>query len=116
MHHLKKIGGTPVSFLIDICISKDIRWPNGVICPRCGVQENPYRIKRESKKREILRYRSCKKEFSVTTGTVFEGSHILLITWFRAFVLLSSSKKGISSHQLSRMLGITQENKLIQSA
>ena len=87
-----------------------IRWPNGIACPKCGVQDNPYRIKRESEKREILRCKHCKRDFSVTTGTVFEGSHIPLITWFRAFVLLSSSKKGISSHQLSRMLGITQKS------
>lgn len=89
---------------------EDIRWPNGIVCPKCGVQDNPYRIKRKSEKREILRCKHCKRDFSVTTGTVFEDSHIPLITWFRAFVLISSSKKGISSHQLSRMLGITQKS------
>ena len=89
---------------------EDIRWPDGIICPKCGVQDNPYRIKRKSEKREVLRCKHCKRDFSVTTGTIFEDSHIPLITWFRAFVLLSSSKKGISSHQLSRMLGITQKS------
>lgn len=89
---------------------EQIRWPDGIVCPKCGTKEKPYRIHRGSEKREILRCRACKKEFSVTTGTIYEDSHIPLLTWLRASILLASSKKGISSHQLSRMLGITQKS------
>lgn len=89
---------------------EQIRWPDGIVCVKCGNKGEPYRIKRKSEKREILRCKACKKEFSVTTGTVYEDSHIPLLTWLRASILLASSKKGISSHQLNRMLGITQKS------
>src|SRR5574341_583581 len=89
---------------------EQVRWPDGVVCVKCGNKEESYRIKRKSEKREILRCKACKKEFSVITGTIFEDSHIPLETWIRASILLSSSKKGISSHQISRMLGITQKS------
>ena len=89
-----------------------IRWPEGIVCPHCGVKEDPYRIHRKSSKetREILRCKKCKKEFSVTTGSLLEDSHIPLIKWYEAFVFLSASKKGISSYQLARFLKITQKS------
>ena len=86
------------------------RWPNGAACPHCGGAD-PYRLtprKPGAKTRPGLwKCRACRKQFTVTVGTIFEGSHIPLHKWLLAFYLLCSSKKGISSHQLHRMLGVT---------
>ena len=85
-----------------------IRWPNGPVCPCCGESEKRYNTKREG------RYRcanpDCRVDFTVTTGTVMESSHIGLHKWMMAFYLLSSSKKGISSHHLMRSLGVTYKS------
>ena len=58
----------------------------------------------------LMQCRSCRKQFSVTVGTLFERSKIPLHKWLMATYLLSSSKKGISTHQLHRMLGITYKS------
>lgn len=89
-----------------------MRWPAGPPCPVCGLKETVYRMQRMASSRKpgrkgLLRCRACKKQFTVTTGTVFEDSHIPLTKWLQAIYLLSSSKKGMSAHQLHRMLGIT---------
>lgn len=82
-------------------------WPEGVICPHCGVVERASRI---SGGRPGLWFcNACRKQFSVTVGTVFERSKIPLHTWLYATHLLCSSKKGISSNQLERMLGVTHK-------
>ncbi|MBI3548272.1 MAG: IS1595 family transposase [Elusimicrobia bacterium] len=86
-------------------------WPNGPVCPHCKGQ-NVYRMaaKEGSKKpgrAGLLRCRDCKKQFTVTVGTIFEGSHIPLNKWLMALHLMTASKKGISAHQLHRMLGVT---------
>jgi transposase-like protein len=84
-----------------------VRWPNGPICPHCGVVENIAPVA-GSKHRPGLYYcNHCKGTFTVTVGTVFERSKIALNKWWLAVHLLSSSKKGISSHQLHRSLGVT---------
>jgi len=80
------------------------RWGGTPACPFCGVV-NPYRTSRGFKCRE----KSCHKKFSVTVGTVYENSKIGLRTWFAAIYLATSSKKGISSLQASRQLGVTQK-------
>ena len=81
-----------------------LRWPNGPVCSRCGESERRYATKREG------RYRcgnpDCRKDFSATTGTVMERSHIPLTKWLMAFYLMCASKKGISAHQLYRSLGL----------
>lgn len=84
-----------------------IRWPNGPICPHCGSVENIRKLKGKSTRPGVYKCNACKSPFSVTVGTVFERSHIKLHIWFRAVYLLCSSKKGMSSHQLHRMLGVT---------
>jgi transposase-like protein len=85
---------------------ESIRWPEGPTCPHCGVvDEKHYRLKHETRK--LWKCRACRKQFTVTVGTIFEGSHIPLNKWLLAFYLLCSSKKGMSAHQLHRMLGIT---------
>jgi transposase-like protein len=85
---------------------ESIRWPNGPICPHCGVEDpKHYRLKNQTRK--LWKCRACRKQFTVTVGTIFEGSHIPLNKWLLAFYLLCSSKKGMSAHQLHRMLGVT---------
>ncbi|MGE3642727.1 MAG: IS1595 family transposase [Beijerinckiaceae bacterium] len=84
-------------------------WPNGPICPHCG-NADPDRItKLEGKAHRPGLYscKECRSQFSVTVGTVFERSKVPLNTWLYATYLLNSSKKGISAHQLHRMIGVT---------
>lgn len=80
------------------------RWAGIPACPFCGVI-NPYRTNRGFKCRE----KACGKKFSVTVGTIYENTKIPLRTWFAAIYLCTSSKKGISSLQAGRQLGITQK-------
>jgi len=90
-----------------------IRWPNGPVCPHCGASGRVCRIESQSKEkgkgaRPGLRFcGDCRKQFSVTVDTVFEDSKIPLHKWMLATHLLCSSKKGISSHQLSRTLKVS---------
>ena len=82
-----------------------IRWPEGRVCPHCGVIGGDYPTKREGRYR--CGQKECRKDFTVTTGTVMESSHIKLNVWLMAFYLMASSKKGMSAHQLHRSLDIT---------
>ena len=85
---------------------ENVRWPDGPVCPHCGeFERKPYRLKNQ--KRRLLKCAACRKQFTVTVGTIFESSHIPLNKWLLAFYLLCSSKKGMSAHQLHRMLGVT---------
>src|SRR5574341_351272 len=87
------------------------RWPNGAICPKCGA-ERPYAASRKvgsETKNKVTRFykcRACKKQFTATVGTIFEDSHIPLSKWLAVRYLMCASKKGISAHQLHRMLGL----------
>lgn len=87
---------------------ESLRWPNGPVCPHCQNADRHYRIK--SATRKLWKCAACRKQFTVTVGTIFEGSHIPLNKWLLAFYLLCSSKKGMSAHQLHRMLGITYKS------
>lgn len=88
---------------------ENIRWPNGPVCPHCGENERkPYKLK--SKTRSLWKCAACRKQYTVTVGTIFESSHIPLNKWLLAFYLLCSSKKGMSAHQLHRMLGVTYKS------
>ena len=88
---------------------ESIRWPDGPVCPHCGESERrPYPLK--SKTRRLYKCAACRKQFTVTVGTIFESSHIPLNKWLLAFYLLCSSKKGMSAYQLHRMLGITYKS------
>jgi transposase-like protein len=89
-----------------------LRWPDGPVCPHCGA-DKPYRLSRKpgsKMRRGVLKCRSCRKQFTVTVGTIFEDSHIPLNKWLMAIHLLCASKKGISAHQLHRMLGVTYKS------
>jgi len=84
-------------------------WPEGPFCPHCG-NADPKRIHKlqgKSTREGVYKCRECEKPFSVTVGTVFESSHVPLHKWVYATHLLTASKKGISSHQLMRMLGVS---------
>jgi len=93
---------------------ESIRWPNGKkVCPHCGASGRISRIESQSKENGkgarpgLLFCGDCREQFTVTVGTVFEHSKIPLHKWVLATHLLCSSKKGISSHQLHRTLGVT---------
>lgn len=86
-----------------------LRWPQGPICPHCKATKL-YRLQVASTKRRVLKCAICRKQFTVTVGTIFEDSHIPLTKWFMAIQLLCSSKKGMSAHQLHRTLGITYKS------
>ncbi len=82
-----------------------IVWPNGPHCPRCGGFDRITDVK--GGRMGLRRCGPCKREFTVTVGTIFERSHIKLHLWFQAAHLMASSKKGISAHQLHRTLKVT---------
>jgi transposase-like protein len=80
-------------------------WPQGVRCPVCGLGD---RI--TARKDGYYRCNQCKEDFTVRTGTIFERSHVPLHKWLYAMYLLVTSRKGISSMQLSKEIGITQKS------
>lgn len=85
---------------------ESIRWPDGPVCGHCGSQ-NVYRMTGKATRPGLLRCRDCRKQFSVTVGTVFERSKIPLNKWIYATHMMASSKKGVSAHQIHRTLGVT---------
>jgi transposase-like protein len=88
-----------------------VRWPNGPVCPHCGsVDENVTKMEGKAHRPGLYNCKGCRKQFSVTIGTVYERSHIPLHKWLLATHLMVSSKKGMSAHQLHRMLGITYKS------
>src|ERR1700741_2150701 len=82
-----------------------LQWPDGPVCPHCGVLDRASAI--AGGRKGLWFCNACRMQYSVTVGTVFERSKVPLHTWLYANHLLCSSKKGISSHQLARMLGVT---------
>jgi transposase-like protein len=81
-----------------------LRWPEGPICSHCGTVGHAYKTKKPGWYR--CAEKECRKDFTVTTGTVMERSHIPLNKWLMAFYLLNASKKGMSAHQLHRALNL----------
>jgi transposase-like protein len=84
------------------------RWPNGVTCPHCR-SDNVHKMAGKTQAGMFL-CNGCRDKFTVRTGTIWERSHIPLHKWVLASHLMASSKKGISAHQLHRMLGITYKS------
>ncbi len=82
-------------------------WPQGPICPHCGSVERISKMGGKSTRIGVYKCYACRKPFTVKVGTVFESSHIPLHIWLQAMFLLTSSKKGFSSNQLHRTLGVT---------
>lgn len=84
-----------------------LRWPKGSFCPHCGGADRQSKLEGESHRAGLYFCGHCRQQYTVTVGTVFERSKIALHKWVLAVHLMASSKKGMSAHQLHRMLGIT---------
>lgn len=84
-----------------------VRWPNGPVCPHCGGVERNVHLEGKAHRPGLLFCGDCRTQFSVTVGTVFEDSKVPLHKWVYANHLLCTSKKGISSKQLERVLKVS---------
>lgn len=82
-------------------------WPNGPVCPHCGGCERVRKMGGKSTRIGTYKCYDCRKPLTVKVGTIFESSHVALRLWLQAIFLIASSKKGISSNQLHRTLGVT---------
>lgn len=82
-----------------------IRWPDGRICPHCGTIGNSTLMAGKTTRPGLYKCKDCRKPFTATMGTIYERSHIPLHKWLLATQLMVASKKGVSAHQLFRMLG-----------
>lgn len=82
---------------------ESIRWRDGFVCPRCAGTAEPMRLGRP----HLLRCRNCKRDISLTAGTVMGRTHLPLVTWFRAAYLISLTP-GMSAVQLQRQLGLSR--------
>jgi transposase-like protein len=91
----------------DVCVSfvAELRWPDGPVCPRCAGREHSYIATRR-----LWRCKSCKREFTVKLGTIFEDSPLPLEKWLPAVWLIANSKNGISSYEVGRGLGVSQKS------
>ena len=87
------------------------RWPNGPVCPHCGNADREQIVKLQGKSHRpgLYQCKECREQFTVQVGSVMERSKIPLTKWVLAYHLMGSSKKGMSAHQLHRMLGITYQ-------
>jgi transposase-like protein len=92
---------------LDVCTEfvARLRWPHGPVCPRCGCSEHSYLTTRR-----VWKCKGCKKQYSVKLGTIFEDSPLGLDKWLPALVLSANSRHAISSHELARLLGVTQKS------
>ena len=84
-----------------------VRWPQGPVCPHCGAVDRITKLQGKSHRPGLYDCGHCRDQFTVTVGTVFERSKIPLHKWLMAATLFAASKKGMSAHQLHRMLGVT---------
>ena len=81
------------------------RWPAGIVCPLCSASGKMYRRTRVG----VYKCAACRQEFSVRKGTIYEESRLPLQKWYMAAFLMATSRKGISSCQLAREIGVTQK-------
>lgn len=89
---------------------ENLLWPDGPVCPRCGVMEDRItKLQGKSTRPGVYKCKDCRKPFSVTVGTVMERSHIPLSKWVLAAQIMASSKKGFSALQLQRMIATNYE-------
>jgi transposase-like protein len=89
---------------------ESIHWPNGPVCPHCGECERVTRLDGVAHRTGVVQCNSCRQQFTVTVGTVLERSKIPLHKWVHAMHLMCTSKKGVSAHQLHRMLGLSYKS------
>jgi transposase-like protein len=81
-------------------------WPNGRVCPKCGVVDRSGPLRGKSTRIGVYKCYACRKPFTVKVGTIFEASHVPLHIWLQAIHLMCSSKKGFSANQFARILGV----------
>jgi transposase-like protein len=86
-----------------------VLWPNGPVCPHCNSLEKLGKVEGKSARAGLYYCGACKSQFTVTVGTIFERSKVPLSKWWFAIHLLASSKKGFSSHQLMRSIGVSYQ-------
>jgi transposase-like protein len=84
-----------------------LRWQNGAVCPHCGGTERNSKFQGQSTRKGVYKCYDCREQFTVTVGTLFADSKVPLHKWLQACYMMSCSKKGISSKQLERMLGVS---------
>src|SRR5438876_1257350 len=91
----------------DICLAflVELRWPNGVACPRCDSGHHSF-----LSTRRVWKCLDCKRQFSIKVGTIFEDSPIGLDKWLAALWMIVNCKNGVSSYEIARALGITQKS------
>lgn len=82
-------------------------WPQGAVCPHCGGMERVGKLKGKTTRAGLWKCYECRKPFTVKLGTIFEDSKVPMRIWLQAMYLVAGSKKGISSNQLHRILGVT---------
>ena len=82
-------------------------WPNGPVCVHCGCMDRVSPMNGKSTRVGTYKCYDCRKPFTVKIGTIFESSHVKMHLWLQAIFLMASSKKGVSSNQLHRTLGVT---------
>ena len=82
-------------------------WPEGPVCPHCGGVERISKMQGKSTRVGAYKCYQCRKPFTVKIGTIFEDSKVAMRLWLQAMYLIAGSKKGISSNQLHRILGVT---------
>ena len=87
-----------------------LHWPDGPVCPHCGTLNEATKVGGKTARPGLYMCNACRKQFTVTVGTIFERSKIPLSKWLLAFRLMAGSKKGVSAHQLHRSLGITYKS------
>lgn len=81
-----------------------LRWPGGPVCPRCGGREHSY-----LKSRRLWKCKTCKKQFSVKVGTLFEGSPVGLDKWLAVIWMIANSEDEVSSYEVQQTIGVTQK-------
>ncbi len=86
---------------------ESILWPEGPVCPHCGCTGRITKLQGKTTRPGTYKCNDCRQPFTVTVGTIFHGSHVKLHIWLQAYYLMCASKKGISAHQLHRMLKVT---------
>jgi len=82
-------------------------WPNGPVCPHCGGTDRISKMQGKATRKGLHKCYQCRKQFTVRQGTIFESSHVPLHIWLQAIFFVAGSKKGVSSNQLARTLGLT---------
>ncbi len=84
-------------------------WPNGPVCPHCGESSRIKRLEGNATRPGLLKCNSCRKQFTVRIGTIFESSHLALRLWLQVIHLMCASKKGISTRQIQRLLNCSMK-------